>query len=217
CRRMQRLGQPLDHVAGFMNLAALDRRMGAEGATDGFAQRLGAVNDEQPADLGIKPALDQVVDERLHDGGVLGCSFDQGERMFVAFPSMPRAAISTRSLPMCNPSIWTTRRSSLDRSGGMGVCVVPTAGGLSLSMVRSLAVGVNVPELRLQCHIGDDAGCQTPGDPGRRCVPRWSLGVPLGANRPAHNENWSQGNPASSADGISGAIAARRLPLPCMI
>src|SRR5216683_4300374 len=69
-RRMQRLGQPLDHVAGFMNLAALDRRVGAEGATDDFAQRLGAVDDEQPADLGIKPALDQVVDERLHDGGV---------------------------------------------------------------------------------------------------------------------------------------------------
>jgi len=38
-RRMQRLGQPLDHVAGFMKLAALDRRVGAEGATDDFAQR----------------------------------------------------------------------------------------------------------------------------------------------------------------------------------
>ena len=34
CRRMQRLGQPLDYVAGFMNLAALDRRVGTEGATD---------------------------------------------------------------------------------------------------------------------------------------------------------------------------------------
>jgi hypothetical protein len=68
-----------------MNLAALDRRMGAEGATDDFAQRLGAVDDEQSADLGIKPALDQVVDKRLHNGGVLSCSFDQGERMFVAF------------------------------------------------------------------------------------------------------------------------------------
>jgi hypothetical protein len=68
-----------------MNLAALDRRVGAKGATDDFAQRFGAVDDEQPADLGIKPALDQVVDECLHDSGVLGCSFDQGERMFVAF------------------------------------------------------------------------------------------------------------------------------------
>jgi hypothetical protein len=36
-----------------------------------------------------------------------------------------------------------------------------------------------------------------------------SLGVPLGANRPAHRENWSQENPASSTDGISGAIAMR--------
>ena len=47
-----------------MNLAALDRRVGAKGATDDFAQRFGAVDDEQPADLGIKPALKQVVDER---------------------------------------------------------------------------------------------------------------------------------------------------------
>jgi hypothetical protein len=46
---------------------------------------LGAVDDEQPADPGIKPALDQVIDERLHDRGVLGRSFDQGEWMFVAF------------------------------------------------------------------------------------------------------------------------------------
>ena len=38
-RCMPRLGQPLDHVAGFMKLAALDRRVGAEGATDDFAQR----------------------------------------------------------------------------------------------------------------------------------------------------------------------------------
>src|SRR5207248_11051203 len=84
-RRMQRLWQPLDHVASFMNLAALDRRVGAEAATNNFAQCLGAVDDEQPADLGIKPAPDQVIDERLHDGGVLGRSFDQRARMFVAF------------------------------------------------------------------------------------------------------------------------------------
>src|SRR5256884_6585703 len=113
---MQRLGQPLDHVAGFMNLAALDRCVGTEGATDDFAQRFGAIDDEQPADLGIKPALDQVIDECLHDGGVLGCSFDQGERMFVAFSINAEGGDSTRSLPMCKPSIWMTRRSSLDRS-----------------------------------------------------------------------------------------------------
>jgi hypothetical protein len=31
-------------------------------------------------------------------------------------PSMPRAATSTRSLPICRPSIWMTKRSSWDRS-----------------------------------------------------------------------------------------------------
>ena len=52
-RRMQRRGQPLDHVAGFMNLAALDGCVATEGATDDLAQRFGAIDDEQPADLGI--------------------------------------------------------------------------------------------------------------------------------------------------------------------
>jgi hypothetical protein len=44
---MQRLGQSLDHVAGFIKLAALDWRVAAEGATDDFAQRLGTVDDER--------------------------------------------------------------------------------------------------------------------------------------------------------------------------
>jgi hypothetical protein len=44
-----------------MNPAALDRRVNAKGAADDFAQRFGAAgDDEQPADLGIKPSLDQV-------------------------------------------------------------------------------------------------------------------------------------------------------------
>jgi len=68
-----------------MNLAALDRRVSAEGSTDDFAQRLGAVDDEQPADFRVEPALDQIVDQRLDDGGVLGCSLDQTKRMLVAF------------------------------------------------------------------------------------------------------------------------------------
>jgi hypothetical protein len=58
---MQWLGQTLGHVAGFMNLAALDRRVGAEGSTDDFAQRLGAVDDEQPADFRVEPAFNQIV------------------------------------------------------------------------------------------------------------------------------------------------------------
>lgn len=57
--------------------------MPAEGRADRFGQRLGAVNDEQPADLGIEAALDQIVDEGLHDGAVLGGTFDQAKRMLV--------------------------------------------------------------------------------------------------------------------------------------
>jgi len=67
-----------------MNLATLDRCVRAEGPTNDLAQRLGTVDDEQPADLWVEPAFDQIVDQRLYDGGILGCSFDQGERMFAA-------------------------------------------------------------------------------------------------------------------------------------
>jgi hypothetical protein len=58
--------------------------VGTEGPTNDLAQRLGAVDDEQAADRWIEPALDQIVDQRLHDGGILGRPFDQGERMFAA-------------------------------------------------------------------------------------------------------------------------------------
>src|SRR5215472_12607722 len=114
---MQRLGQSLDHVAGFMKLAALDWRVAAEGATDDFDQRLGAVDDEQPADLGIKPALDQIVDERLHDGGVLGCSFDYGERMFMAFCINAEGSDQHEVIADVQPvDLDDEERSSLDRS-----------------------------------------------------------------------------------------------------
>ena len=33
----------------------------------------------------VEPAFNQIVDQRLHDGGVLSRPFDQAERMFVAF------------------------------------------------------------------------------------------------------------------------------------
>ena len=79
-----RLGQALNHVVGFMNLTALDRPMPAKGRVDHLAQRLSAVDDEQPADLRVERAFDQIVDERLHDGGILGRPFDQAERVLIA-------------------------------------------------------------------------------------------------------------------------------------
>ena len=41
-------------------------------------------SEKQPADLRVEPAFDQIVDERLHDGGFLGRAFDQAERVLIA-------------------------------------------------------------------------------------------------------------------------------------
>ena len=82
---MQRFGQAINHIAGFVNLTALDRRLPAKGRADHFGQRLRAVDNEQSADLGIEPAFDQIVDEGLHDSGILGGTFDQTKRMLIAF------------------------------------------------------------------------------------------------------------------------------------
>jgi hypothetical protein len=69
-----------------MELAPLDRRVSAEGAADDCAQRFGAVDDEQPTDLRVEPALDQIVDQRLDDSGIFGRPLDQAERMLIAVP-----------------------------------------------------------------------------------------------------------------------------------
>jgi hypothetical protein len=61
-RGMQRLGQTLQDVASLVDLAALDRGMAAEGLANRLGQRLGSVDDEQAADLGVQTTLDQVVD-----------------------------------------------------------------------------------------------------------------------------------------------------------
>ncbi len=105
------------------NLAALDRRVGAESSTDDFAQRLGAVDDEQPADFRVEPAFNQIVDQRLHDGGVLGCSLDQTKRMLVAFTidglwsKFCRWAcrITSQRTPMAVPAHADRRSASLVR------------------------------------------------------------------------------------------------------
>ena len=83
-RGVQVLGQPFDDVASLMNLAALDRRVATEGAADRLGQRLRTIDDEQPADVRIQPALDQIVQQRLYHSGVLGGAFQQTERMFGA-------------------------------------------------------------------------------------------------------------------------------------
>lgn len=61
-----------------MNLAALDRRLPAKGRADHLRQCLRAVDNEQSADRGIKPAFEQIVDESLHHSGILGGAFGRG-------------------------------------------------------------------------------------------------------------------------------------------
>ena len=91
--------------------------MAAEGAANDFAQRLGAVDDEQPTDRRVEPALDQIVDQRLDDCGIFGRPLDQAKRMPIAVPSMSKAVTSTRSLPICRPSFCIISRSTLDKVG----------------------------------------------------------------------------------------------------
>ena len=86
---MQHLGQALDHVTRLVDLTALDRRLPTEGRADRLGERLGAIDDEQPANTGIEPAIDQVVDQRLDDGGILGGAFDNAERMLVTVAVNP--------------------------------------------------------------------------------------------------------------------------------
>jgi hypothetical protein len=43
---VQGFGNALGDVAGFVNLAALDRRVAAEGPADRLGQRLGPIDDE---------------------------------------------------------------------------------------------------------------------------------------------------------------------------
>ena len=67
-----------------MKLAPVDRGVAAKGAANDFAQRLGAVDDEQPTDRRVEPALDQIVDQCLDDGGIFGRPLDQAKRMPIA-------------------------------------------------------------------------------------------------------------------------------------
>jgi hypothetical protein len=56
-------------------LAPLNQRLTPEAASDRFRERLRSIDDEQPRHRRIEPARDQIVDQGLHHGGVLGRAF----------------------------------------------------------------------------------------------------------------------------------------------
>jgi hypothetical protein len=61
-----------------------DRCAASEATPDRPGERLRAVDDEQPRYRRIEAALDQIIDQRLHHGAVLGCALDQPERVLDA-------------------------------------------------------------------------------------------------------------------------------------
>ena len=93
---MQWLGETLSHITRLVDLTALDWRVGAERAVNHFAQRLGAVDDEQLADRRVEPALAQIIHQRLHHAGVLGCPSTRPSGCLCSSASMPSAATSTQ-------------------------------------------------------------------------------------------------------------------------
>src|SRR6202521_4054847 len=117
--RMMLFRQAFHDVARLVDLAALDRSGRTEGAADRLRQRFRAVDDEQSWHRRVEPARDQVVQQGLNRCGGLGRPSPRPHGMLLPSPSTPIAATSTRSSPRCSPSIWTTRRSSADRSAAM--------------------------------------------------------------------------------------------------
>ena len=49
--------KPVQNIPGLVDLTALNGDIGAEGAADGLAQRLGAIDHEEPADIGVEVAM----------------------------------------------------------------------------------------------------------------------------------------------------------------
>src|SRR2546422_8439932 len=74
-------GRRPNDVACFVNLTALDRSVAPERSSDRLRKRLRTIDDEQPRYRRIKPALDQVVDERLNHCCVLGRTLDKSQRV----------------------------------------------------------------------------------------------------------------------------------------
>ena len=66
--RMQMQGQALDDVTALVDLAALDGGGHTEGVADRFAERLRAIDDEQPGQRRIEPPGEEIVEQGVNGG-----------------------------------------------------------------------------------------------------------------------------------------------------
>ena len=76
--------KPVQDIPGLVDLTALNGDVGAEGAADGLAQRLGAIHHEEPADIGVEVAVNEVVEKRLDHLGVFGRALHHTQWMLLA-------------------------------------------------------------------------------------------------------------------------------------
>jgi hypothetical protein len=79
--------KPVQGVPGLLDLTALNVDLGAEVAADGYAQRLGAIDHEEPADIeGEVPVtkVNEVFEKRLNNLGVFGRALPRNQRMLLA-------------------------------------------------------------------------------------------------------------------------------------
>jgi hypothetical protein len=79
--------KPVQGVPGLLDLTALNVDLGAEVAADGYAQCLGAIDHEEPADIGGEvpvPKVNEVFEKRLNNLGVFGRALPRNQRMLLA-------------------------------------------------------------------------------------------------------------------------------------
>src|SRR5262245_35518356 len=72
----------LQHISALMLATPMNDGVRAEDAHDRCADRLAAINHEQPRLLDVQPALDQMAEQRGADCFVLGGPLPQTEGMF---------------------------------------------------------------------------------------------------------------------------------------
>lgn len=91
--------------------AALDFRSAAEGVLHRPAQGFRPVQDEQVGLVRRRPALYQVVQQCLHDRGVLSRALVKAEDVLASSASIPAASTVIMSLVRCSPSISVATRT----------------------------------------------------------------------------------------------------------